>query len=86
MDIVWRIDGDEARGGLGFRLGQGFRLGLGLGFRLGLGLGLRLGLGLGFRLGLGLGQTERQTFLPLNALHGARSFSPQIINYTVPSA
>ena len=32
MDVVWRIDGDEARGGLGFRLGQGFRLGLGLGF------------------------------------------------------
>ena len=30
MDIVWGIDGDEARGGgLGFRLGQGFMLGLG---------------------------------------------------------
>ena len=28
MDIVWRIDGDEARGGgLGFRLGQGLGLG-----------------------------------------------------------
>ena len=26
MDIVWRIDGDEARGDLGFRLGEGFRL------------------------------------------------------------
>ena len=55
MDIVWGIDGDEARGGLGFRLGQGFRLGLGLGIRLGLGLGFRLGLGLGPWLELGQG-------------------------------
>ena len=40
MDIVWGIDGDEARGGLGFRpwleLGQGLRLGLELGLRLGM--------------------------------------------------